>query len=100
MKNSSTPYHEKVAGEVKNQIFEKLDFYKTTFIESFISKTNKIITELKDKNETILDLLKEYRFPTFKRHKSNYLLFKSLCKKLLENKQVLDQLNLVLYIYL
>ncbi len=65
--DSSTPYHEKVAGEVKNQIFEKLDF-KTTFIESFISKDgNKIITELKDKNETIFRLIeKNIDFPLLK----------------------------------
>ena len=65
--DSNTPYHEKVAGEVKNQIFEKLDF-KTTFIESFISKDgNKIITELKDKNETIFRLIeKNIDFPLLK----------------------------------
>lgn len=65
--DSSTPYHEKVAGEVKNQIFEKLDF-KTTFIESFISKDgSKIITELKDKNETIFRLIeKNIDFPLLK----------------------------------
>ena len=65
--DSSTPYHEKVAGEVKNQIFEKLDF-KTTFIESFISKNgHKIITELKDKNETIFRLIeKNIDFPLLK----------------------------------
>jgi signal transduction histidine kinase len=65
--DSSTPYHEKIAGEVKNQIFEKLDF-KTTFIESFISKDgNKIITELKDKNETIFRLIeKNIDFPLLK----------------------------------
>ncbi|MDX3960471.1 ATP-binding protein [Aliarcobacter skirrowii] len=57
--DSSTPYHEKVAGEVKNQIFEKLDF-KTTFIESFISEDgSKIVTELKDKNETIFRLIEK-----------------------------------------
>lgn len=65
--DSSTPYHEKVTGEVKNQIFEKLDF-KTTFIESFISKDgSKIVTELKDKNETIFRLIeKNIDFPLLK----------------------------------
>ena len=65
--DSSTPYHEKVTGEVKNQIFEKLDF-KTTFIESFISEDgSKIVTELKDKNETIFRLIeKNIDFPLLK----------------------------------
>lgn len=65
--DSSTPYHEKVTGEVKNQIFDKLDF-KTTFIESFISEDgSKIVTELKDKNETIFRLIeKNIDFPLLK----------------------------------
>lgn len=54
-----TPYHERVLGEIKNQIFSKLDF-KTTFIESLITKDGtKIITELKDKNETIFRLIEK-----------------------------------------
>ncbi len=62
--DKSTPYHEKVTGEIKNQIFEKLDF-KTTFIESFITKDGtKIVTELKDKNEVIFRLIeKNIEFP-------------------------------------
>ena len=61
------PYHEKVTGEVKNQIFDKLDF-KTTFIESAISEDgSKIITELKDKNKTIFRLIEKNReFPLLK----------------------------------
>lgn len=57
--DKSTPYHEKVTGEVKNQIFEKLDF-KTTFIESYITEDGtKIVTELKDKNEVIFRLIEK-----------------------------------------
>lgn len=62
-----TPYHEKVTGEVKNQIFSKLDF-KTTFIESFITDDgSKIVTELKDKNKTIFKLIeKNIDYPLLK----------------------------------
>ncbi|CAA6813542.1 MAG: Histidine kinase [uncultured Campylobacterales bacterium] len=61
------PYHEKVTGEIKNQIFDKLDF-KTTFIESYISKDgSKIVTELKDKNKIIFRLIEKNReFPLLK----------------------------------
>lgn len=63
----STPYHEKVTGEVKNQIFSKLDF-KTTFIESLITQDGStIITVLKDKNEIIFKLIeKNVDFPLLK----------------------------------
>jgi len=62
-----TPYHQKVTGEIKNQIFSKLDF-KTTSIESFITEDgSKIVTELKDKNETIFRLIeKNIEFPLLK----------------------------------
>lgn len=65
--DKSTPYHEKVIGEVKNQIFSKLDF-KTTLIESFITDDgSKIVTELKDKNETIFKLIeKNVDYPLLK----------------------------------
>ncbi|HFU75951.1 MAG TPA: histidine kinase, partial [Arcobacter sp.] len=57
--NKEIPYYEKVTGEVKNQIFDKLDF-KTTFIESFISEDgSKIVTELKDKNKTIFRFIEK-----------------------------------------
>ena len=65
--DKSTPYHERVLGEVKNQIFSKLDF-KTTYIESVITEDgSKIITELKDKNETIFKVIeKNIEFPLLK----------------------------------
>jgi len=65
--DKSTPYYEKVVGEVKNQIFEKLDF-KTTYIESFITEDgSNIITELKDKNKTIFRLIENnIDFPLLK----------------------------------
>jgi signal transduction histidine kinase len=65
--DNNIPYHEKVTGEIKNQIFDKLDF-KTTFIVSFISKDgSKIVTELKDKNKTIFKLIENNKeFPLLK----------------------------------
>jgi anti-sigma regulatory factor (Ser/Thr protein kinase) len=61
------PYYQKVTGKIKNQIFDKLDF-KTTLIESFISKNGKeIVTELKDKGKTIFRLIeKNQDFPYLK----------------------------------
>ena len=57
--DKDTEYHKKVGGEVKNQIFDKLNF-KTTFIESFITEDgSKIVTELKDKNKTIFKLIEK-----------------------------------------
>ena len=57
-------YHKRINGEIKNQIFEKLDF-KTTFIESTITEDgSEIVTELKDKNKTIFRLIeKNNMFP-------------------------------------
>jgi len=65
--DKTIPYHEKVTGEIKNQIFDKLDF-KTTFIESSISEDgSKIVTELKDKGKTIFRLIeKNKEFPLLK----------------------------------
>jgi len=60
-------YHKKITGEIKNQIFDKLDF-KTTFIESSISEDGtKIVTELKDKNKIIFRLIEKNKdFPLLK----------------------------------
>jgi len=60
-------YHKRVTGEVKNQIFDKLNF-KTTFIESFITEDgSNIVTELKDKNKIIFRLIeKNTEFPLLK----------------------------------
>jgi len=65
--DKTLPYHKKVCGTIKNQIFSKLDF-KTTFIESSISEDGtQIITELKDKNKTIFKLIeKNIDFPLLK----------------------------------
>ncbi len=60
-------YHERVTGEVQNQIFNELDF-KTTNIESIITEDgSKIITELKDKDKTIFRVIeKNVEFPLLK----------------------------------
>ena len=52
-------YHERISGEIKNQIFDKLNF-QTTSIESYITEDGlKIVTELKDKNKTIFRIIEK-----------------------------------------
>ena len=60
-------YHQRITGEIKNQIFDKLNF-QTTSIESFITEDGlKIVTELKDKNKTIFKIIeKNEEFPLLK----------------------------------
>ena len=60
-------YHQRVTGEIKNQIFNELDF-KTTYIESIITEDgSKIITELKDKDKTIFRVIeKNIEYPVLK----------------------------------
>lgn len=51
--SSDSSYHQRISGEIKNQIFDKLNF-QTTLIESFVAEDgSNIVTELKDKNKTI-----------------------------------------------
>lgn len=67
LEDKDLPYYEKFKGEVKNQIFDKLNF-KTTYIESIITKDgSKIITTLTDKNKVIFKLIeKNNEFPLLK----------------------------------
>lgn len=57
--NKELAYHQRITGEIKNQIFDKLNF-QTTSIESFITEDGlKIVTELKDKNKTIFKIIEK-----------------------------------------
>lgn len=55
-------FDKSISGEIKNQIFEKLDF-TTTSIESFISKDGKeITTNLKDKGRDVFTIIEKNHF--------------------------------------
>ncbi|CUV65988.1 Two component system sensor histidine kinase [Sulfurovum sp. enrichment culture clone C5] len=92
--DKATPYHEKVTGEVKNQIFSKLDF-KTTFIESFITEDgSKIVTELKDKNEIIFKLIeKNVDFPLLKSIKTTIYYLNPYAKGFFKKQTGLDSVE-------
>lgn len=60
--NANKSDHEKFIGKVENRIFEKLEF-KTTLIESEIINDGKeIVTELKDKGETVFKIIENNSF--------------------------------------
>jgi signal transduction histidine kinase len=59
-------FDKSVNGEIKNQIFDKLDF-TTTSIESFISKDGKeITTNLKDKGRDVFTIVEKNHFSLLK----------------------------------
>lgn len=92
--DKSTPYHEKVVGEVKNQIFDKLDF-KTTLIESYITDDgSKIVTELKDKNEIIFRLIeKNIDYPLLKKIKITIYYLNPYAKGFFKKQTGLDSVE-------
>lgn len=65
--NSLLESHQKFLGQVENTIFEKLDFQSTSIESSIIEDGKVILTELKDKGETIFWIkeLNEY-YPLIK----------------------------------
>ncbi len=60
---SANEFDKSLNGEIKNQIFEKLDF-TTTSIESFISKDGKeMTTSLRDKGREVFTIIEKNYFP-------------------------------------
>ncbi len=55
----ASEFDKSISGEIKNQIFEKLDF-TTTVIESFISKDgNEITTSLRDRGKDVFTIIEK-----------------------------------------
>ena len=57
--NNSKSEHEKFIGKVENKIFDKLEFKSTSIDSTTLENGKVILTELKDKGETVY-WIKEY----------------------------------------
>jgi len=92
--NNSKSEHEKFIGKVENKIFDKLEFKSTSIDSTTLENGKVILTELKDKGETVY-WIKEYNpyYPFIKEVKLSIYFLNSYAKAFFTKQTGIQSVN-------